>query len=331
VKTEGDRSGTNTAAAVRAYYDSNTTLFLWMGIGRRTLAIRRAVWARGVRNLEEAVNYVNGLIASEAQVVAAAPKKDILRILDIGCGVGGSLLFLASVLKTGFRGVGITISPRQSRIASRQAAIRGLSDQCSFLAGDFTLVSGLRPFHLSFAIESFVHFASPAAFFAPAAGCLEPGGRLIVADDFLSRNMFSRPEARMVEAFRHGWILPSLGTVEHAVHVAGAFGLQLVEDRELSAFLSQLPVGARMGRWAVRIMRAIPGSWPYWQSSVGSLAQAACRRAGLVEYHFLVFEKKRTGSGPAKRPRPEDQPDDRRGDSAEDVVQRVLGEPPNEE
>ncbi len=147
-----------------------------MGIGRRTLAIRRAVWARGVRTLEEAVNYVNGLIASEAQVVAAAQKKDFLRILDIGCGVGGSLLFLASVLKTGFRGVGITISPRQSRIASRQAAIRGLSATCSFLAGDFTLVSGLRPFDLSFAIESFVHFTSPAAFFAPAAGLSRAGG-----------------------------------------------------------------------------------------------------------------------------------------------------------
>jgi len=69
--------------------------------------------------------------------------------------------------------------------------------------------------------------------------------------------------------------------------------LRLVEDRDLSAFLSQFPLGARMGHWAVSMMRAIPAPWQYWRSSVGSLAQAACRRAGLVEYHFLVFEKQR--------------------------------------
>lgn len=79
--------------------------------------------------------------------------------------------------------------------------------------------------------------------------------------------------------------------MDRAVRAAAECGLRLVEDRDLSMFLSQLPLGARAGRWAASLMRAIPVPWLYWRSSVGSLALAACRRAGLIDYRFLVFEK----------------------------------------
>lgn len=279
--------------AVRAYYDSNTGLFLRMGIGRRTLAIRRAVWADGVTTLEEAVNYVNRLVAAEA----AAMQRTGMRVLDIGCGVGGSLFFLADAVPAPFHGIGITISPVQAETARREARSRGLSARCSFVSGDFTRAAGLPIFHLAFAIESFVHFASPTAFFTAASACLAPGSRLVVVDDFLSssRKIRSTAERRIVEAFRHGWLLSSLCTAERAAQAAGERGLRLVEDRDLSRFLAPLPLGARAGRWAVRVMRALPVPWLYWRSSVGSLAQAACRRAGLIDYRFLVFEKREPG------------------------------------
>jgi hypothetical protein len=83
--------------------------------------------------------------------------------------------------------------------------------------------------------------------------------------------------------------------------------MRLVEDRNLSVFLSRSsPVGkparsrmekparSRMVWWAAQVMRALPVPWQYWRSTAGSLALAACRREGLVEYHFLLFEKQRT-------------------------------------
>lgn len=286
-----ERESPDPSSAVRAYYESNTRIFLALGIGRRTLAIRRAVWADGVKSLTEAVNYVNGLVAAEARL--AAMKHGELRVLDIGCGVGGSLLFLAGAVHTPLRGIGVTISPRQAEIARRQARIRGLSQKCSFIAADFARLTGLPLFHLAFAIESFVHFTSPAAFFAAAARSIPPGGRLIVIDDFLSRDRHSRGERRLVDAFRQGWLLPSLCTVGRAVRSGAACGMSLVEDRDLSLFLSQSRLSARVVGGAVRVMRSLPVPWPYWRSSVGSLALEACRRAGLVEYHVLVFEKQR--------------------------------------
>ncbi len=285
------------SSAVRAYYESNTRLFLALGIGRRTLAIRRAVWAVGVESLEEAVNYVNGLIAAEARSWAGEQKESELRILDIGCGVGGSLLFLADAVTAPLGGIGVTISPQQADIARRQARLRGLAARCSFIAADFARLMDLPPFHIAFAIESCVHFPEPAGFFTAAARALTPGGRLIVVDDFLAGDRLSRDERRRVDTFRQGWLLPSLCTVRRAVQSAAACGLRLVEDRDLSGFLTKpagsrmKPAGSRMTWWTARIMRALPVPWPYWRSTVGSLALASCRREGLVEYRFLVFEK----------------------------------------
>jgi len=292
VKTGHDHLGLDTAAAVRAYYDRNTALFLRMGIGRKTLAIRRAVWADGVTTLEQAVNYVNALIAAEAARIAAPSG---LRVLDIGCGVGGSLFYLAYAIGAPFRGVGVTISPVQAETARRQSLARGLSATCRFIAGDFTRVADLAPFQLAFAIESFVHFPSPTAFFAAAARSLGAGRRLVVVDDFLSvkpraGKALSQMRRRMIDAFRYGWVLSSLCSVDHAVQSAGQCGLRLVEDRDLSAYTPRFHMGPRATRLAVRLMRAIPVPWQYWRSTVGSMAQAACRQEGLVEYRFLVFE-----------------------------------------
>jgi cyclopropane fatty-acyl-phospholipid synthase-like methyltransferase len=281
----------DTVAAVRAYYEKNTRLFLALGIGRQTLALRRAVWADGVETLPQAVNYVNRLVAEEARSRAAAIVRGELRVLDIGCGVGGSLLFLANAIDSPLRGIGVTISPRQAEIARQQARVRGLSTRCVFLEADFASISGLQPFHLAFAIESFVHFPTAAAFFAAAARSLAPDGRLVLVDDFLARDHRLRKERELVRALRQGWLLPALCPVGRAVQSARDHGLHLVDDRNLSLHLSRLPVSPSLVRWAVRVMRALPVPWPYWRSAEGSLALAACQRERLIEYHCLVFEK----------------------------------------
>jgi cyclopropane fatty-acyl-phospholipid synthase-like methyltransferase len=292
VRRRDDRE--DVASSVRAYYERNTRLFLALGIGRRTLAMRRAVWAHGVESLPQAVDYVNGLVAAEAARMGrvAATAEEPLRMLDIGCGVGGSLFFLAGAVGVPMRGVGITISPRQAVSARRQAQARGLSSTCTFIAADFSRVTGLPPSHLAFAIESFVHFTAPSAFFASAAASLAPGGRLVVIDDFISRESRTGGERRLLETFREGWVVPSLCPVPRATGSAAACGLRLVEDRDLSPFLST-PPASRLGGGAARVMRAGPVTGQYWRSTMGSLALAWCQQAGLVGYHYLVYEKER--------------------------------------
>jgi SAM-dependent methyltransferase len=283
--------GPGSASRVRAYYEKNTRMFLALGIGGRTLALRRAVWAEGVDTLAQAVDYVNGLIAADAPQSSVTARGDALRILDIGCGVGGSLFFLAGALGSRFRGVGVTLSPLQARIATVQARRRQLSGSCTFIDGDFASLPRLGPFDLAFAIESYVHFGSPDSFFAAAARSLAPHGRLIIVDDFLSKDHFTPNEQALVQAFREGWILPALSSARQAASAAARHGFRSARDLDLSPHLSLSTFNATLGRWAVRLMRALPVSSSYWQSTTGSIALSLCRREGLTEYRYLLFEK----------------------------------------
>lgn len=115
----------------------------------------------------------------------------------------------------------------------------------------------------------------------------------MVVDDFISRESHVRNERLLLDTFRQGWLVPSLCPVDCATRSAAACGLRLVEDRDLSGGISVHPLGARLGGWAARIMRAVPVPGQYWRSTVGSLALAWCQRAGLVGYHYLVYEKAR--------------------------------------
>jgi cyclopropane fatty-acyl-phospholipid synthase-like methyltransferase len=209
--------------------------------------MRRAVWAEGVESLPQAVDYVNGLIAEQIRARKVGNRGVEARVLDIGCGVGGSLIFLAGAVGAAFRGTGVTISPHQAEIARRQARKRGLSSKLSFLAADFTAASALSDIHLAFAIESFVHFPTPETFFSAAARSLSPGGRLVLVDDFLSGKNLSRNEGMLVDAFRYGWLLSSLCSTNRAAQAAESQGMRLVEDRDMSSCLAAVSLGPRQG------------------------------------------------------------------------------------
>jgi tocopherol O-methyltransferase len=282
------------ATRVRRYYEKNTRLFLSLGISGRTLSMHRAVWADGARTLAEAVCWVNGLVAREAEGLARQAGADTdrpLRVLDIGCGVGGTLFSVAAKLDGRFDGVGVTVSPLQAQMARAHALRTGRDRSCRFIDGDFATLPGDGSFDLAFAIESFVHFAAPDSFFAAAARALPAGGRLLVVDDFLSRRERSASERAFVTAFREGWILPSLCTVEETAGAARRHGLRVVEDRNLDPFLRQTGLGPRAGRLLVGLMRGLPVPWAYWKSTTGSIALSLCQRAGLTTYRCLVFEK----------------------------------------
>lgn len=113
-------------------------------------------------------------------IVELAGVRDGARMLDVGCGFGGTL----AAVDRAFDGVvstGLDVDGRQLAIAARLAPRDGnrLSwvngDGCSlpFAAGSFD--------HLT-SIEAMWHFPSREAFLAEAARVLRPGGRAAVVD-----------------------------------------------------------------------------------------------------------------------------------------------------
>lgn len=117
-------------------------------------------------------------------------------VLDIGCGIGGSAIWLAKNLDC--RVTGVTISPVQARMASKAARKRGLGAQVKFVVGD---ANEWKPEpHNTDAIwimESSEHFPAKANFFRRCAEALRPGGKLAVCA-WLRREGAVRPEEQQL-------------------------------------------------------------------------------------------------------------------------------------
>lgn len=147
------------AARIRRYYDRNTSTFVTFGQGGNVGAIHRAVWGPGVANRRQAFRYVEDQIATVIRRLPAPP--DGWHVVDLGCGVGASLCYLAEQLP--IRGSGITLSATQAALAERRVAQAGLSDRVVCLQGDYgDLPDDLAPADLAMAIESFAHAPDPA-------------------------------------------------------------------------------------------------------------------------------------------------------------------------
>ncbi len=268
---------------VKRFYDRNTARFQRLGEGGAS--IHRAVWARGVATLEQAFHHVDDVVLS----LVADDEAPL--VVDLGCGVGGSLIYLASH-RLDLRGEGVTISPAQADVAATLIAEAGLSGRVRVREGDFLAPPpDLTGADLAFSVEAFVHGPDPAAYFQRAAGLLRPGGLLVVCDDLMTpAGASAQPaEARRIDEFRAGWRIGSLLTVDEAVHHAAGARLTLVRDDDLTPYLE---LRRPRDRWIGRLVaaaRPLRLRGEYWSSLAGGDALQHCLTTGLVGYRLLVF------------------------------------------
>ncbi|MCS7059633.1 MAG: methyltransferase domain-containing protein [Anaerolineae bacterium] len=283
------------SADVRAYYERNTRLFLALGAGRRARTIHRAVWASGIVSADEALHYTSRLLLHEIECLRHDRLAAPVHIIDLGCGVGGTLFYLASHFDGPLSAVGVTISPLQVRLAREQAARLGLQDRFQFIEADFLCLPDLTPADIVFSIEAFVHAPAPERYMAQAARVVRAGGRLIVCDDFLSpraaNGALTAQEQRWLRTFQEGWHAPGLSSAAQITELAGAHGFKLLDDRDLTPDLRVLSWNMGVIDALIRLGRLTWLPSAYWRSTLGSLALQQCLKAGLTTYRFLVFAR----------------------------------------
>jgi cyclopropane fatty-acyl-phospholipid synthase-like methyltransferase len=123
-------------------------------------------------------------IAAEAMsecVCRAARVRDGLRILDVGCGLGGTIAHMNERL-SGCELVGLNIEERQLARARQWVRARP-SNTIEFVQGNACAMP-FRDGHFDvvMAVECIFHFPSRKTFFEEARRVLRPGGTLAVSD-----------------------------------------------------------------------------------------------------------------------------------------------------
>jgi tocopherol O-methyltransferase len=149
------------------------------------------------------------------------------QVLDVGCGHGGTLLHLAAAL--GCSGTGITLSPKQARIANENARRAGLQERISVVVDDadrYAFPTGR--FDLVWAMESTEHFAGKEKFLGNVAQALRPDGKLLLA---AWTGSMQKPRIRQVA---HAFLCPELWTTEEHAAAIKAAGLEILCCDDLS-------------------------------------------------------------------------------------------------
>lgn len=101
-------------------------------------------------------------------------------ILDLGCGIGGSSLYLAK--KFNATVTGITLSPVQAQRGSDRAQEAGLSQNVNFqVANALEMPFEDESFDLVWSLESGEHIPNKIKFLQECHRVLKPGGTLLMA------------------------------------------------------------------------------------------------------------------------------------------------------
>ena len=167
-------------------------------------------------------------------------------VVDLGCGVGASLCYLAARLPV--RGTGITLSPVQARFAEQRIRKSGFADRIRCIEGDYCdLPPGTGPADLAYAIESFVHVVRiPLASSRNVTAFFDRAGCSSSATTFCDRPVSRRPRTRSNASVADGTSTPS-SSRDELRSLARAAGFEHESTTDLSP-LSRASARARPDR-----------------------------------------------------------------------------------
>jgi tocopherol O-methyltransferase len=207
---------------IRAYYDETWLDYRMLWLNTQNRAIHFGYWEKHTRSHAQSLLAMNRVLASRLGIRSGQ------RILDAGCGVGGSAIWLAKTYDVEV--VGITPVASQVARAHRYAQEQGVADRVSFEQQDYTHTEFPdASFDAVWAMESLCHAPEKRLVLAEARRLLRPGGRVGMVEYMRTR----RPHASAGEALLHswlsGWAIPDLATAPEWLEWTQDVGLRNVQ------------------------------------------------------------------------------------------------------
>ncbi len=211
----------NTKPDVSEYYDY-TLLFYRLFWHGKTYGIHYGMWDKNTKNLKESILNTNVFLSEMAKI----HRTD--KVLDAGCGIGGSSLWIAKNI--GAKVIGITISRKQLEKAKELAKRFNLDELVEFYEKDF-INTGFEneSFDVIWAIESVCHAQNKSDFLKEAYRLLKKEGRIIIADGYLENYPKNEYEKEKLKSFLDGLAVPNLATIQQFKELMEIIGFKNIQ------------------------------------------------------------------------------------------------------
>jgi tocopherol O-methyltransferase len=211
------------------------------------------------------------------------------RILDVGCGIGGSSVYLAQ--KFGAQAVGITLSPVQANRATERAIAAQVP--ATFQVADaIAMPFDDQSFDLVWSLESGEHMPDKRQFLQECYRVLKPGGRLILATwchrPLAPGDGLTEDEQRHLQQIYRVYRLPYIISLPDYADIATALGFQGIQTADWSEAVAPF--------WGEVIRSALtPQAWigllqAGWTTLQAALSMGLMSRGyqrGLVRFGVL--------------------------------------------
>lgn len=261
------------------HYDDCYHDYLFAWCNRDNLALHYGYWdAAKPYQQHQALLNKNQVLYEKAAIQAG----DL--VLDAGCGIGGSSIWMAR--QHGNQVTGITISAKQADYARQHAKRHDVSDKVNFEVADFCATPFEdASFDVVWALESSCHALNKGDFLREAWRVLRPGGRIVVCDGFLLQRQFDDRQWQAVVTCLNGWAVPNLCAREEFNDLMLATGFQNTQCHDITA--QTMASADHMFKVAKRLQPVQKLS--QWLG-LRTRAQTANYQVGLAQ-HVLFSEK----------------------------------------
>jgi cyclopropane fatty-acyl-phospholipid synthase-like methyltransferase len=224
-----DLSSAELKADATQHYDECYRDYLFAWCNSDNLALHYGYWDEASPYQQhQALLNKNQVLYEKASIQAND------KVLDAGCGIGGSSIWMGK--QQGNRVTGITISAKQADYARQHAQRHGVTDLVNFEVSDFCNTPFAdASFDVVWALESSCHALNKGDFLREAFRVLKPGGRVVVCDGFLLQRQFNEQQWQAVVTCLNGWAVPNLCARDEFTQLLEQQGFSSIHCHDITA------------------------------------------------------------------------------------------------